>query len=909
MKVVTALLVTLIISTASLAQTTAFTYQGRLSDTEQSANGSYDFEFKLYEAGGAQVGATLTRNDVVVRDGVFTVSLNFNVAAFTGDERKLEIAVRRGAETGAYTPLAPRQSITSAPYAIRAVNATNSENAMYAVNSTQAAQAGEALTAQNSLQLGGVPAGQYVRSNSTEFVRNRTTPQTSTNFNIDGTGTASIFSAGTGFNIGSNRILSNAGTDNLFAGVGAGSANTTGAGNSFFGKNAGQANTTGSNNTIVGDGANVAANNLDHATAIGADAIVGTNNTIVLGRNLDTVQVPGNVNVAGALTGSFTVPATNVTGVLAVSKGGTGLASPGASGYYLRSNGTGFYSSPIEASDLSAGNPNYVQNTTVQQPSTNFNIGGNGTAGGTLSGNVVNATMQINIGGVPVLSKAGTDNFFAGYGAGGENTIGLNNAFFGRNAGQINSEGSRNSMFGKSAGFNNTTGSNNSFFGTFAGSGNSTGSNNTAVGDGANVGLPSLSFATAIGAGARVDFSNTVVLGRSLDTVRVPGNLNVTGTITGALPAGSTNYIHNSANTQQASTNFNISGDGIAGGTLRAKIITADTQYNIGISRVLSIAGSQNVFAGLSTGQSNTTGAANSFFGSAAGFSNISGSSNSFYGASAGRVTTSGGDNSFFGSYAGQANTTNSENSFFGSVAGFYSTGRNNSFFGKSAGYGNTTGGYNAFFGTGAGDTNTTGSNNTVIGTYADVEDTNLTYATAIGAGTIVKDSNTIALGRTDGSDKVVINGIAVGGYLNICLNLDNYISSCSSSLRYKTNITPFSFGLNVVNQLRPISFDWTKGGMKDVGFGAEDVARINPLFVTYNKAGEVEGVKYDRLSVAFVNAFKEQQAQIETQREQINRQQQQINELKEQQAQLDALKATVCALKPDAAVCKETNK
>jgi len=97
--------------------------------------------------------------------------------------------------------------------------------------------------------------------------------------------------------------------------------------------------------------------------------------------------------------------------------------------------------------------------------------------------------------------------------------------------------------------------------------------------------------------------------------------------------------------------------------------------------------------------------------------------------------------------------------------------------------------------------------------------------------------------------------------------------------LRYKTNIAPFSFGLNLIKQLRPISFDWKTGGAADVGFGAEDVAKINPLLVTYNRAGEVEGVKYDRLSVVFVNAFKEQQTQIEQQNQQIERQNQQIKE------------------------------
>src|SRR5438876_873142 len=46
-----------------------------------------------------------------------------------------------------------------------------------------------------------------------------------------------------------------------------------------------------------------------------------------------------------------------------------------------------------------AGSSNYIQNTTSQQGSSNFNISGNGTAGGTLSANIVNASTQYNIGG------------------------------------------------------------------------------------------------------------------------------------------------------------------------------------------------------------------------------------------------------------------------------------------------------------------------------------------------------------------------------------------------------------------------------------------------------------------------------------------------------------------------------
>jgi hypothetical protein len=98
---------------------TAFTYQGRLTDAGNPASGSYDLQFVLFDAaaGGAQVGATLTRDDVAVTNGLFTVSLDFG-AVFTGSKRWLELAVRPGASTGAYTTLGARQELTPSPNAL-----------------------------------------------------------------------------------------------------------------------------------------------------------------------------------------------------------------------------------------------------------------------------------------------------------------------------------------------------------------------------------------------------------------------------------------------------------------------------------------------------------------------------------------------------------------------------------------------------------------------------------------------------------------------------------------------------------------------------------------------------------------------------------------------------------------------
>jgi hypothetical protein len=101
-----------------------FTYQGYLTDGGVPAQGEYDFEFVLYDTG---VDGTLIDtewvDDVWVEDGTFTTQIEFVPGVFDGNRRWLAIGVRPGDDTGAYTPLAERQPITPAPYALYAVEA------------------------------------------------------------------------------------------------------------------------------------------------------------------------------------------------------------------------------------------------------------------------------------------------------------------------------------------------------------------------------------------------------------------------------------------------------------------------------------------------------------------------------------------------------------------------------------------------------------------------------------------------------------------------------------------------------------------------------------------------------------------------------------------------------------------
>src|SRR6185295_15112757 len=136
-----------------------------------------------------------------------------------------------------------------------------------------------------------------------------------------------------------------------------------------------------------------------------------------------------------------------------------------------------------------------------------------------------------------------------------------------------------------------------------------------------------------------------------------------------------------------------------------------------------------------------------------------------------------------------------------------------------------------------------------------------------------VKENGLVGIGTVAPVAKLDVDGgirfsaLSSGGATQLCRNNSTgLIATCSSSLRYKTDLHPFTGGLNLVKRLQPITFKWKNDQSLDLGFGAEDVAAVEPLLVTHNEKGEVEGVKYDRLSAVFINAFKEQQAQIEQQ-------------------------------------------
>jgi hypothetical protein len=110
-----------------LAQGTAFTYQGRLSNGSNPAGGNYDFRFTIWnaESGGSLVDGTVGTNALALSNGLFTLTLDFGAGIFTGADRWLEINVRTNG-TGSFATLGPRQKLTATPYAVTAGNLVSS---------------------------------------------------------------------------------------------------------------------------------------------------------------------------------------------------------------------------------------------------------------------------------------------------------------------------------------------------------------------------------------------------------------------------------------------------------------------------------------------------------------------------------------------------------------------------------------------------------------------------------------------------------------------------------------------------------------------------------------------------------------------------------------------------------------
>ena len=266
------------------------------------------------------------------------------------------------------------------------------------------------------------------------------------------------------------------------------------------------------------------------------------------------------------------------------------------------------------------------------------------------------------------------------------------------------------------------------------------------------------------------------------------------------LPSGSGSYIGNTT-TQQANSNFNISGNGIAGGNLTAAsfivpsgtsgqflkangTLDANTYALAGAnSDITSITGLTTALAIDQGGTGSTTRnfvdlSSSEIIGGVKSFSsdllssgvtvgkgaNTAISTNTVLGKDALVNALTGGLNTAIGYRALNANAAGAVgNTAIGANALYLNTGQKNTAVGEFALTAVTAGTDNTAVGDYALSTNL-GSQNTAIGSGADVATPNLTNATAIGYGASVTTDNTIQLGNTSVTKVKTSGNITAGG-------------------------------------------------------------------------------------------------------------------------------------------------
>jgi hypothetical protein len=320
-------------------------------------------------------------------------------------------------------------------------------------------------------------------------------------------------------------------------------------------------------------------------------------------------------------------------------------------------------------------------------------------------------------------------------------------------------------------------------------------------------------------------------------------------------------------------TGFNNTANGVSA------LLSNTTGYDNAAFGLASLAsnsmGNYNTADGSNTLRFNTTGLGNTANGYATLYTNTIGSYNLASGFKALFSNTTGSSNIAIGLEALYSNTTGYNNTASGS----------NVLYSNNTGYNNTADGYEALH------NNTTGYNNTAIGFAAIYDNVAGAYNIALGyeAGFYLTGNYNIAIGNTaSASDNGVIrigttgthkatfiagiSGATASGGVEVFVNSSGQLGTVLSSRRFKRDIKDMGGVSEKLMQLRPVTFRYNNAAehgphARQYGLIAEEVAKVYPDLVQYDKAGKPFTVYYHLLTPMLLNEFqKEHQRNAEQQ-------------------------------------------
>jgi len=127
------------------------------------------------------------------------------------------------------------------------------------------------------------------------------------------------------------------------------------------------------------------------------------------------------------------------------------------------------------------------------------------------------------------------------------------------------------------------------------------------------------------------------------------------------------------------------------------------------------------------------------------------------------------------------------------------------------------------------------------------------------------------ASGDTSGTVlRVYDSGASAGVVGSITFSTDATSFNTSSDARLK-DVTGEARGLEVINELNPVAYNWKKSGKADEGLIAQEVLDLVPNAVHQSTDDEMYSMDYSKLVVHLVKAVQEQQTQIDALQSEIN--------------------------------------
>ncbi len=645
----------------------------------------------------------------------------------------------------------------------------------------------------------------------------------------DGLGNTTISGAFSASNVGA--VLTNTrlggsaqtavtlGTGNTAVGDLANTAITTGSSNTALGANALQSVISASSNTALGASA-LSLNTSPNNTAVGANAApVATTATglAIIGAGAAVALTTGNnatVLGAGAAVALTTGNNATVLGAGALAANTTGSDNI-AIGFDSQLHSTG--SSNIAIGSNALGNTSGSNNVAVGLNALNMGLGATTIADTIAIGTDALYTLQSGTANLAIGSNAlqasltGSNNFAMGYDSQKLSTSGYSNLTLGNNSGANLTTGYENICIGLNAGVALTVANDNILIGVNSCNALNTGSNNVFIGNNMmNGSLTNVSDAICIGYGA-INASGTVALGYNAVT-------GVGATVIGYY-AGANGGAYQTLLGYQALGSAQPCNCMVAVGYQALQNFRTFEGYNVvavGYQAGQNSEGGDSIFIGSYAGQNCT-----SNYNVACGFSALQNASSQY--------------NTAIGHLA--MNTT---------VA---ATGVGNTAVGAQTLQAITSGAINTSVGMSAGRGITTGSGNVSIG--------DATAANVVApAFNITTQNNYISLGST----------ATTNAYINVAWTV-------VSDQRDKTNIAPLASGLDLVANLKPISYQRRESRDSDeavgpvrYGFLAQDVLAAEGENNVLVDAGNPDQLYFHETSLlaVLVKAIQDQQLLID---------------------------------------------